>query len=125
MHILFADDVLDTRQLFALSFQLNNHTVCVAENGLEAVQAVLREPFDVVVLDIEMPLLNGWDALWQIRALPQGQDVPVVMFTGYNSPEYVDRVQKAGANLLVSKPMLPAQLLNVLHEVVEQHQNFS
>jgi len=127
MHILLVDDAKDTRDLYRLVFDLAGFCTSVAEDGTQAVQAVKEatKPFDVIVLDVEMPLMNGWQALSLIRQMPQGQQVPVVMWTAYGDSsgnadsELAIRAAQAGANRLIHKPMLPSKLVRVLREVVE------
>src|SRR4028119_161315 len=112
MHILLADDSPDIRTLFQFAFELYGHEVHLASNGQEAVQAVEKsaDTFDAIVLDIEMPVLDGLGALEHIRQLPQGKNIPIIMFTGYNAFQYDQKAKDAGANLLVNKPIAPEEL---------------
>ena len=118
MHILFADDTRDTRDLYALGFALAHHTVRLAFDGVQAIAAVERDRFDVIVLDVQMPVVNGWQALGQIRALPNGRDVPIALFSAVAQPGDLERAQVAGAATLIHKPIMPNVLLMVLKELV-------
>ena len=122
MRILFVDDVRDNCELFSLVFRLQGFDTCTAANGLEALQAVqqAREPFDVVVLDIEMPVMDGWQALQAMRRMPQGQQLPIIMFTGYGGSALSLRAAAAGANLLLRKPILPTEMVEAVLHVVQQ-----
>ena len=111
MHILFVDDMPDTRDICRLAFSIHGHTTRIATNGLEAVQAVTEESFDAIIMDVEMPELNGWDAVQQIRLREDSKRVPIIMFTAYGSEEDYDRALEAGANCLMLKPILPQELL--------------
>lgn len=117
MKILFVDDALDTREIYRKYLTLHGHTVQVAENGVEAVTAVEAENFDVVVLDMAMPVMSGWEALDQIRLLPKGGDVPVIFFTAYFKRHIEERAIAAGANMVLSKPMMPAELLEAIQHL--------
>jgi CheY-like chemotaxis protein len=117
MHILFVDDLPDTCEVFKLAFRLDGHTTRVAHNGLDAVEAVREENFDAIIMDVEMPQLNGWDATRQIRTLPQGGAVPIIMFTAYGTQADRNRAQEAGANDLMQKPVLPNELLSRIKEL--------
>lgn len=73
MRVLMVDDMRDARELFAFAFAQEGFYTCTASNGIEALDAVREsvEPFDAIVLDIEMPQMDGWQALKAIRQLPQ------------------------------------------------------
>ncbi|HEX8834750.1 MAG TPA: response regulator, partial [Abditibacteriaceae bacterium] len=81
MKLLFVDDMRDTRDFFRFAFELENVEVRLASNGSEAVEFVRKEKFDAIVMDVEMPEMNGWDAVRHIRALDQGKSVPILMYT--------------------------------------------
>lgn len=111
MHILFVDDLPDTRDVFRLAFGIQGHTTRLAANGREAVDAVREDAFDAVIIDVEMPEMNGFDAVRHIRQLPNGAKVPIIMFTAYGDGEAQEKSSEAGADLLLHKPILPQELL--------------
>lgn len=111
MRILFVDDMPDTRDVFRLAFGIQGHDAQVAGNGFDAVDAVRVEPFDVIIMDVEMPGMNGWEAVRQIRTLENGHTVPILMFTAYSGREDRDRAKAAGADDVLQKPMLPQELI--------------
>ena len=59
MRIIFVDEALDTRFLFAMAFKIEGHSSCLAADGTEAVKAVEQEWFDAIIMDIEMPVMNS------------------------------------------------------------------
>jgi CheY-like chemotaxis protein len=119
MRILFADDQLDTRLLYQVAFTQAGHEVHLAGNGQEAVQAAGAANFDVIVLDIGMPVLNGLEAMHQIRQLPGHEKTPIAMFTGFSAlmglAGEMEEVQQ-----IWTKPMLPGDVLSRLEEMVER-----
>lgn len=117
MRILFVDDMPDTRDVFRLAFGIQGHETRVASNGLDAVEAVREEEFDVVVMDVEMPGMNGWEAVRQIRSLDRGHSLPIVMFTAYSSREDHEKARTVGANDVLQKPMLPQELVAYLEKL--------
>jgi CheY-like chemotaxis protein len=119
MRILLVDDAQDTRTLYSLIFTLEGFETQTAKDGQEALMCLQRsrDPFNVIVLDIEMPRMDGWQALKAIRLLPQGQCVPIIMFTAFGSVETRRRALDEGANRLVHKPMLPDEMIQMLREV--------
>ena len=111
MHILFVDDLPDTRDVFRLAFGIQGHNTSLASNGREAVDAVSGQSFDAIIIDVEMPEMNGFDAVARIRKLPNGIKVPIIMFTAYGDNEAQEKSTLAGADLLLHKPILPQELL--------------
>ena len=125
MRILFTDDQFDTRKLYLWAFELYGHTVRVAANGEEAIEAMKKEEFDIVVMDIEMPGMSGWEAVRQIRQLPFGRSVPIAMYTAYYSMHDVDKAHAVGANTLLTKPMMPEELNRSLEDIYQSYQEAS
>jgi CheY-like chemotaxis protein len=117
MRILFADDTQDTREMFHLGLEMAGHSLCTVSNGVDAVAAARAERFDVIVLDVQMPQLDGWNAAHAIRGLENGRDVPIIMFTAYRSPEDHRKAEDAGANFVLHKPVLPQELIFALDKV--------
>lgn len=117
MNILFVDDLPDTCEVFKLAFRLDGHNTRIAHNGVDAVDAVREELFDAIIMDVEMPKLNGWDATSQIRTLPNGETVPIIMFTAYGTQADRNRATQAGADDLMQKPVLPSELLSRIKEL--------
>jgi phosphoserine phosphatase RsbU/P len=111
MKILFVDDTRDTCDLFQMALRLQGVETRVARNGLEAVEAVREELFDAIVMDVEMPKMNGWDAVLAIRQLDHGQKTPIFMFTAYGNGENLEKALAVGANDLWHKPVLPIEIL--------------
>ena len=103
--------------MFHLALELAGHSLSTVSNGIDAIEAVRAERFDVIVLDVEMPEMNGWDAAREIRGLENGRDVPIIMFTAYRSPEDQRKAEAAGANFVLHKPVLPQELIFALDKV--------
>ncbi|MDF2440428.1 MAG: hypothetical protein JWN98_1412 [Abditibacteriota bacterium] len=121
MHILFADDVKDTRDLFALAFKMSNHSIRLASDGVEAVASVETEEFDVIVLDVQMPRMDGWEALQRIRELPNGSSVPIALFSGSLHYDQIEDARKRGADIVFHKPIFPNAMLLMMEDLVQEH----
>jgi CheY-like chemotaxis protein len=115
MRILFVDDMRDTRELFQMALKLHGVDTRLASDGSEAVSAVQEEQFDAIIMDVEMPKMNGWEAVRTIRTLVNGQKTPIIMFTAYGNGENHQRALDNGANDLWFKPILPTEMINRLN----------
>jgi signal transduction histidine kinase len=118
--VVVADDNRDAADSLALMLTLMGHEVRTARDGQEAVD--LAEAFrpDVVLLDIGMPRLNGYDAARHIRARPWGKDVLLVAVTGWGQEEDRRRSEAAGFNWHLVKPASPAALEKLLGAVARR-----
>ena len=103
--VLVADDNEDAVESAALVLALNGNDVKLAADGLEAVEAAGRYRPDVVLLDIGMPKLNGFEACRRIRAAPWGKDMLVVAVTGWGQEEDRRRTAEAGFDAHFTKPV--------------------
>ena len=120
MHILMADDTLDTLLMYRLAFTLAGHEVQLAHDGAEALGIAKTQTFDVILIDIEMPRMNGWEVTAAIRQLPDHQRVPIVLFTSYYDADHEGRSKQAGANRVVEKPVMPNALLEIMKRLIEE-----
>jgi CheY-like chemotaxis protein len=113
--VLVVDD--DFRNIFAMTALLErgHAEVSVAESGRDALAVLTLKPdIDIVLMDIMMPIMDGYDTIRAIRALPQFSGLPIVAVTGKVMPGERQRCIEAGANDFVPKPVDTAELLAVL-----------
>ncbi|MBV7334911.1 response regulator transcription factor [Chloroflexi bacterium TSY] len=99
--ILVVEDELILRELLAKSLTSSGYKVLTAENGVVALEQLAKHQVDLVLLDIMMPIMDGFGACEQIRTV---SDVPIVMLTALNRPEDVARDLKLGADEYITKP---------------------
>jgi CheY-like chemotaxis protein/CHASE3 domain sensor protein len=115
-HILIADD--DLRNVFALAsvLEAQGMLVDVARNGEEAIEFLetADQPVDIVLMDIMMPVMDGFEAIQKIRANPQLEDLPVIAITAKAMVGDQERCIEAGANDYLSKPIDLSQLFSLL-----------
>jgi DNA-binding response OmpR family regulator len=101
INILIADDEAMMLQLLSMSLQRLGYNVVTAQNGLEAVETFDRHSFDLVLLDVLMPGMDGFTACAEIR---KRSDVPVVMLTALSRPDDIVRGLETGADNYIVKP---------------------
>lgn len=100
--ILFADDALDNRRLVEHLLRKTGSEITMVENGQEAIEAVLRERFDLILMDVQMPLVDGLSATRTIREA--GVTTPVIALSAGAMMSDIERALEAGCNLHLSKP---------------------
>lgn len=120
MHFLVADDLPEIRKLFSIWFDHAGHTVHLVENGAEAVAAGRAQAFDAVILDLEMPVMNGWDALQQIRDLPHGQWLPIAVISGVFDHTDMRPAILKGADVVFMKPLEPEHIVWTMEKLVSR-----
>ncbi|MCW5732176.1 MAG: response regulator [Alphaproteobacteria bacterium] len=115
LRILVVDDVPANQRLARAVLRLAGHEVDVAENGDQAVLAARSARYDVILMDLEMPVTDGLTAAAAIRELPMaGPRVPIVAMTAHPPREYADKARAAGMDDFLSKPINAEELLRVV-----------
>jgi len=112
--VLVADDDPDLRALLALNLELSGYSVTVAENGGEAGELARSLLPDLIVLDVMMPVSDGFHILEGLKADEATRDIPVVMLTALASDKDVWAGWQAGAAYYMTKPFDPEQLLQFI-----------
>jgi two-component system, sensor histidine kinase and response regulator len=123
LRVLLAEDNRINQRLAVRMLEKAGHTVTVAENGREALAALERETFDVVLMDVQMPEMSGFEATAAIRAREQqtGGHLPVVALTAHAMKGDRERCLEAGMDAYVAKPVRAAELLQVIADLVPGH----
>jgi adenylate cyclase len=108
--LLIVDDNKVNRLLLSRSVELLGHRFALAENGRVALEKLRSEPFDLMLLDIEMPELDGFGVLEQLKADPQLRDVPVIVNSSVEGLDNIVRCIGLGAEDYLPKPVNPVLL---------------
>ncbi|MBF0145314.1 MAG: response regulator [Magnetococcales bacterium] len=103
--ILVVDDDSVILQLLDAFLRENHFSVLLADNGFDGLKIFEQHHPDLVLLDAQMPLIDGFDTCRKIKTLPGGDDVPVIIVTSLSSGEAINRVFQAGAEDYISKPI--------------------
>lgn len=121
MKILFVDDDILTQKMVTLMLSQRRYEVATASNGQEAVDSIKAGNFDLVLMDIQMPILDGIEASRQIRALEDGKaHVPIVALTASGMLAKVREYLEAGMDDFVSKPFSAQQLFHVIDSLTKE-----
>ncbi|MEK6596999.1 MAG: response regulator, partial [Gemmatimonadota bacterium] len=113
IRILLAEDNPVNQAVAATMLRKRGHEVVVVENGQLAVDAVSRERFDVILMDVQMPVMDGLTATRAIRALPEMADLPIIAVTAHALQEERDRCLASGMSGYLSKPFKPHDLFAI------------
>jgi CheY-like chemotaxis protein len=120
--ILIVDDVPTNRKLLELILESVGVETVSVENGLEAVQAIERSDYDLVLMDLQMPVMDGLTAIRKIRAWEAGQGgrrLPIVVVSANFMPEHLQASTAAGADGHMSKPVGVEDLISVVIDVMQ------
>lgn len=118
--ILVADDEPDNRAIMAAALTASGYRVCEAAGGEETVALALRELPDLILLDMAMPGVSGWEAVRRIKTMPQTRDIPVFAFTAFALAGDELKAKEAGCDGYVSKPCVPKDVVEKIRNKVGQ-----
>jgi PAS domain S-box-containing protein len=111
LRILLAEDLEINQEIAIATLAMHGHRVDVAVNGAEAVQAVMDNDYDLILMDVQMPVMDGLKAAERIRALPGPANlIPIIAMTANVLPHQIERIKLAGANDHIGKPFDKADL---------------
>lgn len=104
--VLLAEDSQDTRIMLKRAFELKGYRVFEASDGLEALEMAQRHQPSLIVMDLNMPVLDGLAAVKNLRELEgSGQQIPIVAITAYDVPGMEEAALETGCNKYLSKPL--------------------
>ena len=116
--ILVVDDQPDIRQTTSLALQQGGHVVLTAANGIEGLDAARAEHPDLILMDIEMPRMDGWEAVRLLRLDEATRGIPVAMFTILFDLREKVRALKYGAQDYITKPFSLDDLLDRVDRIL-------
>ena len=109
--ILIVDDEEVIRKYLRINLVKLGYEVKEAVDGVEALEQLSRDKFDLLISDIVMPNKDGWEMLKEVRSNPKTKDIPVIILTGKNEDTEMFKGYDLGANYYMTKPFTKAQLL--------------
>ena len=109
--ILVVDDYQDAREMYAEYLQFSGFRVAEARNGNEAVEQAFALKPDLILMDLSLPGMDGWEATRRLKADEATKRIPVVALTGHALAGASEGAKKAGCDSFVTKPCLPDDLV--------------
>jgi CheY-like chemotaxis protein len=119
--ILIAEDERDIRDLVVFTLQFAGYEVVPACNGEEAVQLTSQEMPDLILMDVRMPRMTGYEACAVIKADPKTQHIPIIFLSAKGQDSEIQAGLQAGADEYLLKPFAPDQLTARIQVVLAQH----
>lgn len=123
LRVVVVDDDSRYRQMAAEPFKKRGDTVFTVSDGLEALAACLKDPPDVILSDVQMPRMDGWQLLRLVRARPSLASVPVVFLTTLSGESERLLGYQLGVDAYIPKPYEPNELLVRVHQIVRRARN--
>lgn len=114
--VLTVDDSASVRKMVEFSLKSKGYVMGAAGNGQEALDLLAQEKFDAIVLDVNMPVMNGLEFLEKRMENDAFASIPVIMLTTEGQDEDRDKAMALGATAYIIKPFKPSQLLELLEE---------
>jgi two-component system alkaline phosphatase synthesis response regulator PhoP len=112
--VLVADDEANLLLLLKDNFEEQGFEVITAVNGEEALQKTIKDKPNMIILDVEMPKLNGFQVCERIRQNPDFKNVPILIFSAYTQPEDIKKGLALGADDYVTKPFKIKDLITTV-----------
>jgi CheY-like chemotaxis protein len=117
--VLLVDDDTLIRKFLKLHFESNGFSVTEAENGREALSMATSEMPDLIIMDMNMPVMTGWDAARELKkpgAVTAG--IPIIALTAHKTPEDQNAAHESGCDTFVEKPIDPERLFKAVQRVL-------
>jgi len=117
--VLIVDDFEDNRAIYVQFLTFEGFRVIEAANGKEALEKATAQLPDAIVMDLSLPVMDGWEATRRLKADERTSRIPVVALTGHALGGHSQRAKDAGCDMYLTKPCLPEDLVTVLRRVVQ------
>lgn len=117
--VLLVDDYPDAREMYAEYLDFSGFDVVEAANGMEALQRAADTAPDIILMDLSLPVMDGWEATRRLKADARTAHIPVVALTGHALAGISEGARKAGCDAFVTKPCLPEDLVKEIRKVLD------
>jgi len=116
--VLVVDDFQDNREMFAELLSLSGFGVAEAATGREALERAFALLPDLILMDLSLPELDGWEATRRLKNDPRTQHIPVIALTGHVLADHAHDAREAGCDAFLTKPCLPEALVVEVRRVL-------
>jgi CheY-like chemotaxis protein len=116
--VLLVDDYPDAREMYGEYLEFSGFDIVQAANGAEAIQLAIDRQPDIILMDLSLPVMDGWEATRRLKADTRTASIPVVALTGHALDGISEGARKAGCDAFVTKPCLPEDLVVEIRRVL-------
>ena len=116
--VLVVDDYPDAREMYAEYLQYSGFDVIEAGNGIEALERAADSAPDIILMDLSLPVMDGWEATRRLKADKATADIPIVALTGHALAGILEGAKNAGCDAFITKPCLPEDLVKEIQKVL-------
>jgi two-component system, cell cycle response regulator DivK len=109
--VLVVEDYQDAREMYAAYLRFSGYRVAEATNGLEAIEQTLELLPDIILMDLALPKMDGWEATRRLKSDERTKHIPIVALTGHALAGHAEGARQAGCDSFVTKPCLPDALV--------------
>ena len=117
--VLLVDDYSDAREMYSEYLTFSGFDVVEAANGMEALQRAAESAPDIILMDLSLPVMDGWEATRRLKADPRTASIPVMALTGHALPGISEGARQAGCDAFVTKPCLPDELVKEIRKMLD------
>src|SRR5215218_9026408 len=118
--VLLVDDYPDAREMYSEYLQFSGFDVVEATNGMEALKSAVDSSPDIILMDLSLPVMDGWEATRRLKADERTASIPVVALTGHALAGISEGAKKAGCDAFVTKPCLPEDLVREIRRILDR-----
>jgi CheY-like chemotaxis protein len=109
--VLVVEDYQDAREMYAAYLQFSGYRVAEATDGFEAIEKTLELLPDIILMDLALPKMDGWEATRRLKSDERTKNIPIVALTGHALAGFAEGARIAGCDAFVTKPCLPDALV--------------
>ena len=117
--VLLVDDYPDAREMYTEYLEYSGFDVVEASNGMEALQRAIDSEPDIILMDLSLPVMDGWEATRRLKGDKRTASIPVVALTGHALAGISEGAKRAGCDAFVTKPCLPEDLVKEIRRILE------
>ena len=119
--VLVVEDYQDAREMYAAYLQFSGFDVAEAGNGIEAIEKTVELLPDIVLMDLALPRMDGWEATRRLKNDERTRHIPIVALTGHALAGHAEGAREAGCDAFVTKPCLPDALVAEIKRLLDAH----